>query len=241
MPQDNEVLLHQAQISTNYVRILLAKLSQKNSVDIDSFLAGRNLDKALLVRQDGMLPMSTFLLLMEEAAATTHDPCLGLHYYEDIDFKDLGIFGYALLNSESLGDALALSCRYYCLFQSDMKITLSTSGDRAQVAYQITARNLPYSRQDSEMTIMAIAMVVRRLIDDNWRPEAVYFQHPAPADTSEHKRLLCSNLHFDHPVNKIVFDKALLQAPVSNADTKLSQSLEATLEQLLTLRQLPSE
>ena len=241
MPHSLDVPLHQPEISANYVLILLDYLQEKASVDADHFLVGLGLDRDLVAREDSMVPMATFLMLMEEAAAYVGDPNLGLHYYEDLNFQDIGIFGYAVLNAGTLGEAFALASRYYCLFQSDVELKVSTSGDTAELSYQITARSLPYSRQDSEMTIAALVSMARLFLGTDWQPDLVCFQHAAPADTGEHHRLLCPRVHFNQPLNKFSFPITLLDAPVSSADAKLSRSLQATLDQLLTLSQLPSE
>lgn len=241
MTQNKPQLVSPPLISSNFVSALFDYLKVTHRVDSEEFLRKLNLDKDSLVENDTMLPMSTFMMLMEGASAYVNDPDLGLHYYENFDFKELGIFGYAQLNSKNLGSAFAVMGRYYSLIQNDSRIFLTTEEKKAQVTYQITAKNLPYSRQDSEMTIAAVVAMVRQLVDKNWRPDEIHFQHSAPPDTSEHKRILGPHIYFDKPVNKVVFDKALLDKPISNADVTLSRSLTETLEQLLKLNQLPSE
>lgn len=232
--------IHSAQISSNYALALLDYLREKTSVDPVAFLKELKLTEEELVGEQGLIPMATFIMLMEEAAKYLNDPCLGLHYYEELDFRRHGVFGYALLNSKTLGDALALGKRYYCLFQQDTETLIERKGERISLTYAITAKNLPHSRQDAEMTIMSLVALIRQMVDPLWRPDEVHFQHDAPADLSEHKRLLCDKLVFNAPHNRLYFAAAMLDAPFSNVDPQLNQSLTATLNQLLQLRQLPS-
>ncbi len=240
MPHGTDLPLYQPQISATYARILLDYIHEKAGLDSAKFLGELNLSKELVAEEDAMLPLATFLLLMEEAATYVGDPDLGLHYYENFDFRELGVLGYALLNAEVLGEAFVQASRYYCLFQTDTELKLSSHSGVAELSYKITAKNLPYSRQDSEMTIAAFAALARTYLGPDWQPDQVSFQHAAPADTSEHRRLLGPGLLFNQPVNAMRFPQSLLDTPISNADTRLSQSLRNTLEQLLTLSRLPS-
>ncbi|AOS96000.1 HTH-type transcriptional regulator VirS [Microbulbifer aggregans] len=232
--------IYSAQISSNYALALLDYMRER-AVDTDAFLRELKLSEADLGGEHGQMPMATFLMLMEEAAKYLGDPNLGLHYYEGMDFRRHGVFGYALLNSKNLGDALALGNRYYCLFQQDTEMRLERYGDRVSLTYIITAKNLPHSRQDAEMTTMSLMSLVRQMVDPNWRPDEVHFKHDAPADLSEHKRLLCDKLEFNAPYNRLYFAADILDVPFQNADPQLNLSLTSTLNQLLELRQLPSE
>ena len=241
MPSGLDPPVQQPQISAIYVRILLDYLRDRASVDPEVFLSGLNLSGELVADEDSMVPTATFLLLMEEAAAFIEDPDLGLHYYENFDFRAMGVLGYAILNARVLGEALLQVSRYYCLFQTDTEIKLSRHRGLAEFSYQITAKSLPYSRQDSEMTIAAFIAMARIFLGEDWCPDRVSFQHARPADISEHLRLLGPEPLFNQTVNAISFPERLLDATVDSADTRLNQSLASTFEQLLSMRQLPSE
>ncbi|NIB38783.1 AraC family transcriptional regulator [Pseudomaricurvus alkylphenolicus] len=240
MTVEPEFSLHQPCINSVFASLLFDYMEKVANADVDAFLASLQLKRKEIEAQE-QISMANFLLLMEEGAKYLHDPDLGLHYYEKLDYRHLGVLGYALINSKTLGDALNMVMRYYCLFQNDMEHALATTATKAILSYRVTNKNLPPSRQDSEMTLMASLIFIRDCIDSDWRPDEAYFQHPAPEDLSEHKRLICDNLHFNHHANQLVFDKSCLDLAVKNADELLSQSLLSTLEELLKLRQQPSD
>jgi len=232
-----DLSLDEAQISKTYVNILLEHMRNNAMVDTDVFLHQLNVDKDTLVDDEGLMPMSKFVMIVEEAAKYIEDENLGLHFYQNVDFRRLGIFGYVLLNSKTIGEALHFTSRYYCLFQQGMEYKLDINDDFAVLSYNITTKNFPKSRQDAEMTLMGAITLVRFLYGGIWEPAAVHFTHAAPEDLSEHIKLLGSNVHFNKPVNRVFIDKKLLNIPVHNIDVQLKKSLTITMEQLLSINQ----
>ncbi|MEP0357248.1 MAG: AraC family transcriptional regulator [Paraglaciecola sp.] len=233
----NHLSLDEAQISKTYVNILLEHMRNRAMADTDIFLSQLNVDKDSLIDDEGLMPMSKFVMILEEAAKYIGDENLGLHYYQHVDFRRLGIFGYVLLNSTTIGEALYFSSRYYCLFQQGMEYNLVVEDDIATLTYNITTKNCPKSRQDAEMTLMGAVTLIRFLYDGLWQPSAVHFSHEAPDDTSEHTKLLGSSVHFNKSFNCLFFEKKLLNAPVHNIDIQLKKSLTITMEQLLSINQ----
>jgi len=237
MTNSNLLPLDEAKISKTYVNILLEHMRNKAMADTDSFLKQLQIEKDTLVDDEGLMPMSQFVMIIEEAAKYIDDVNLGLHYYQNIDFRRLGIFGYVLLNSTTIGEAFSFSSRYYCLFQQGMEYKLLIEGNTASLTYNITTKNFPKSRQDAEMTLMGAVTLVRVLYNVTWQPTAVHFSHQAPDDISEHIKLLGSNIHFNKPVNRLFFEKKLLDVSVHDVDLQLKKSLSTTMEQLLSVSQ----
>lgn len=51
------------------------------------------------------VPIRDFFALLDAAAAAARDPHLGMHVYEQFDFADLGLLGFALLSARNVGAA----------------------------------------------------------------------------------------------------------------------------------------
>ncbi|HYY42110.1 MAG TPA: helix-turn-helix domain-containing protein, partial [Pyrinomonadaceae bacterium] len=62
---------------------------------------------------------------------------------------------------------------------------------------------------------------------------SVSFQHPQPADTTEHRRIFRAPVHFDQPRNELVLDRALLALPLARADAGLCALLDRHAQELL--------
>lgn len=181
------------------------------------------------------LSMAQFIALLEEAASLTGDPDLGLHYYQDSDWEDLGLFGFATLHAETVADAIALDCRHSQMVQSHTDFSLDVQPDGKLVYdYRLLAPELPMSRHDNDMAIAGLVYAIRSLTDNpDWVPLRADFMHSQPRDTEGYRQCLkdCP-LVFDAPVNRLVIDAACAATPVAGRDSRLFSVLEADLERL---------
>lgn len=66
----------------------------------------------------------------------------------------------------------------------------------------------------------------------------VGFEHPKPADVSEHQRIFQSSLFFEKPENALVFNGDCLEFPVFTADQELLDILEQYAQKLLKRKEL---
>lgn len=222
-----------AQISVAFARVI-SRYLQRNGIDPLPLLTANGLTEAQLQQDDQLIPMAAFLALLDEAALAAKDPFLGLHIYEDMDFTDLGLLGYTMLNATTLSDYWQATLRYYNVYQGESEQKLIIKEDCIELTYRITDTSLPYCRHDSEMSIMFDIMFLRQLLGDDWVPLAVHFQHPAPADTGEYQRVIQAPVVFNQPTNKLVVERSLLDFAITNADQRLFNVLKASLETLRT-------
>ena len=64
-------------------------------------------------------------------------------------------------------------------------------------------------------------------------PTEVRFQHPAPADVSEHQRIFRCPVSFNQVDNALVFPRRLLSTPLGQADAEVRRLFDAYAERLL--------
>lgn len=224
-----------------FIESFLRYLEKKYSVDINEFLQQLSLDRDSLEMGEGVASHVTYTMLIGEASKYIGKPNLGLHYMAELDFRELGLFGYALLNSKTIGDGVKMANRYYSLFQSGSRNKLKVHGNKVHWSYQLLDHTMPYHRLDVELEMMGMITMIRQQMGNTWQPDEVYFQYPAPLDISEYEELFCSSLCFNHSINQVVFDKDLLDVPIRGSDHILGMVLEKTLEQRLKLRRLAAE
>jgi AraC-like DNA-binding protein len=76
--------------------------------------------------------------------------------------------------------------------------------------------------------LRAITLPLKRLTNNAVRPAAIHFNHPQPADTSEHQRI------FDCPRNEMVLHRKDLAQPILLANPQLLSQLEQFAREMLT-------
>src|ERR1700752_1236672 len=140
-------------------------------------------------KQQQHLVHSEILSNNTAAVALTGDDNFGLHISESVNLSAFDVVGYCALNSSTLGAAFARVARYHSIWTDGALFTLETADDTSAIVYRYSDPSIREHRQDSEMTLATVRILCRS-IATRLRSDDVEFQHAAPADLSEHCRLL---------------------------------------------------
>jgi AraC-like DNA-binding protein len=173
------------------------------------------------------------MLLSEHAARITRDVAFGLHVGEQVEQRNYGVVGYAVITSETLGEALCSLVRYLPIWTNVGAFRLDIEGAVAHFRWEYANCSLPESRQDCEMTMATVARFKLLSSGGSWRPREVWFQHPKPKDTSEHARIFRAPVRFGMPANCILLDSKLLQMPLRKAGVHFRRDVIEAAEELL--------
>jgi AraC-like DNA-binding protein len=168
---------------------------------------------------------------LEGAALRVGDAHFGVHVWEDFDFGDLGLLGFALLSAADVGSALRTLMRYGGIFQDCDAGELIVEGNRAHVLYRLSPCDLPLSRHDCDMSTAFNVFLLRKVLDPVWSPLAVQLQYPAPAPAllGEYERVFGSRPTFGAATNQIIFERAVLEQPIHSSDKRLYTIIEQNL------------
>jgi len=177
------------------------------------------------------VPLRDFFALLDSAADCARDPHLGLHVYEQFDFADLGLLGFALLSAKDVGSALRILMRYGAIFQDCDDGQLLVERTHAYLWYRVNAPTLPLSRHDCDMSTAFTVFFLRKVVDPAWAPLAVQLQHPAPEPPllAEYERVFACPLSFGAATNQVTLPSELLEAPIRSSDKRLFDIIERNL------------
>ena len=87
-------------------------------------------------------------------------------------------------------------------------------------------------RQATELTIGVTVRILRGLLGERWRPEAVVFQHPSPERLAAHRRVLGVMPAFGHDFTGIILLTRHLAASIVSADPETARQLQRYVDQL---------
>ena len=181
------------------------------------------------------IPIGQLVALYESAARLTNDDAFGLHVGERTELHSFDLLGYIIVNSPTLGEALHRTTRYLPIWTDGARIRLHPDGSVVRVSWEYIDESITECRQGSEMCLLTVAQVGRFLLRSaNWMLREVRFQHPAPRDSAEHKRLFRAPVYFHREANELILDSATLRSPVRDADRRLCDVLIGYAEHLLT-------
>lgn len=191
------------------------------------------LDPKLIDDPDNRIPFAQFVALYEQAARLTGDDAFGLHVGERTSPTRFDVLGYVVINSPTFGAAFDRLARYHAIWTDGAGFTLTEAGPHVRLSYNYVAGVAPPRRHDCEMTFAIAVAFTRRMTGVAWQPHAVAFEHPQPADITEHARIFRAPLRFAQPRNELVFDRALLALPLIRADASLYAVLDRHAQDLL--------
>lgn len=183
------------------------------------------------------IPGHIMRTLWSSAVAMTGDEHFGLHTAERFRMAAISLVGYVLMNCRTLGEALDRLARYTNLFSEGLRYRISRDGALVHIDLDIVRDRENYLLDSPRHPIEgSLASTLRGLASLSGRPVdpvAVWFQHEAPGDLSEHRRILRAPVHFNMPANRLTVPADVLTVPIASADARLLQLFEGHAEQAL--------
>src|SRR5690606_33942494 len=219
VPMDAHATLASS-VSVAYLQGLLDYLDRLGFAS-DALLAKVQLSPAILAQRDQRIAVSTYLELLGEGVRLSGDADLGLHLGEAMRPGYYGVLGYLIMSCATLADALHRQARYASLVGNLGLVVLDDEPARPDCEPLVAHSWQPFlaqqQRQLSEETLAGWLSFGRWISGLDVTPTEVRFQHPAPADTSEHERIFRCPVLFDQADNALIFPRRLLSVPLNQA------------------------
>lgn len=214
-----------------YARGLLDHLRLQR-LDVAPLLALMGLDEAAMEEPGRTIGADTWLRLWQAAETLSGDPQLGLHVGEVVRPGKYGVLGYVMMSCETLGESLLRQLRYQDLVGKSGRSELVQTGDRCELRWHSAmARG---SRHVGEEHVASWVAFARWILGTPGRdPVEVQFQHPAPADLSEHQRLFRCPMRFSQPHTAVAFEPGLLKLPLRDKNPEMRTLMDRHAEMLL--------
>ena len=172
------------------------------------------------------------LRIVERAAALSSVSGLVLTFGMSASVTRFGPVGFAAMSCATLGDAIVTSIRYASLISSMLRLHLRVTDDVAALELEEV---FPFGAA-GEVIIPSLLIGLwhvgqmltgRPLVGD------VEFNAPEPAYFKEHAGIAPGEVRFNQPVNRLLFERALLDLPLLTADQSTARSTREQCEQAL--------
>lgn len=216
-------------VSIKPVRIcLLAARARGIAVDPAEFDIGPELADPF-----ARVPHAVVARLWRELPERTGDAWFGLHTAELVQGLAFDVVDFATRSCATLGQSLATMVRYARLVHDAYDIRLDELGAIARYAVRFECKP-PMPRQLLEFIMGAWVLRVRRGIDGVARIHELQLPYPAPAEPGEYTRVLGVPVRFDAECAAVLFERAMLAAPLVQFDPNLNAVLTRQAEAMLT-------
>ena len=182
----------------------------------------------------GSVSFRSLCAIYEDAARLSGDDAFGLHVGEWTSAPMYGQLGYVIANSLTFGDALAALSEFQPIWTQAAGLEVRRRRGSVGLRYWHRGAIAPgLRRQESEQMLAALLAFARRALGAPVRPRQVRFEHRAPANLEEHKRIFGAPIVFGADATEIVLPEAWLALTLAHADPILGQLMREQAQTVL--------
>jgi AraC-like DNA-binding protein len=198
----------------------------------EPLLRGAGLSLAEITSPGARVPHDRAMRFWELAVAATGDRLLGLHVALHVEPGVMDLIEYLARCSRTLGESLARTSAYFRLLHDRVEFQVELEGEHA-ILRNLVPRGLATTPAYVENALASAIVMARRMTRQPLPVDAVYFRHPAPAETGEYRDAFRGPVSFGAPVDAALIPRAALDLELLQADSALASILERHVQLLL--------
>jgi AraC-like DNA-binding protein len=199
----------------------ITRLLERSGVDLDALRTRLPREFDLVAGRPADIPLDHGLRLVAGCEQLLGESNFGLRLAEKTDFRDMGIYGYLLLNAQTLGQFLELAAKYFGVLIRTSSIYFASGPRRSRFEYRIESPTSEPVRHDVDWSFGAYVCFARKILGDAWRPQECSVVYPEPENSAEHRDFYGSSLIFGATANAFELDSDLLRVRINDADPEL--------------------
>ncbi|MFD2671722.1 AraC family transcriptional regulator [Marinicrinis sediminis] len=201
--------------------------------DTQLFCEQVGFDLDLLHDAEARISGERYEQLMYQAADFLDDDHFGLHQGQLTDMADLGILGYVMMHSGTIGESLIAYRRYNDILCSGFNLNWQIEGDEVRLRFYSENPIKPMSRHCTEDMVSSIYQMIGHLSNRRIQVRALTFQHSAPDHRSLYESIFGVTPLFEQETNEMLLSKTVLEAPILYANARLREMFERLAEETM--------
>jgi len=227
---------HKARVVGPYAKTAV-DTARELGADLDALARACGLDD--LQRLPDNVPVPAYLALLDAAAAQLKAPLFGLEVGRRQRLSTFASYGLVLCTCADFRAAAEQTRRFEGLAHDLGRSEIVEQGEVARYRWHSPWLAEPGARHLADSVLAGIQTFAHWLAGRPLPVIEVAFTHDAPEGVAaaDYERVFGAPVRFGAPVTEAVFPAAVLDAPVSNADTSLFLALARTAEERLAARE----
>ena len=184
---------------------------------------------------DGRLNLEQAQLDRAISYTIRHVPDISLRMFAKAELTDLGMMGYAVINSDNLGKALNFLYRYHELTSDRYIDTMTVDNGVVVVTPVPLMSHLQEFRSIAEESFAGNWRTLQLLLGDavEYSEVSVHFAFPAPHYKSTYAEVFDCRIEFDAERTELRFPDKWLEHPIASANRTMSDVCTAMCERLM--------
>jgi AraC-like DNA-binding protein len=187
---------------------------------------------------DRKIPFGAVLHLLEDSARAAGIEDFGVRLAERRGLSNLGPIGLLVREQPTVRQAIEAYIRYGWLHAESIVLRLEEPGDVVILSVALlVARPVPV-RQAQDLTVAMLYRVLKTLLGEAWRPQAVCLTHAAPRDLTSHHRVFGAPVEFGRDFNGLVCLARDLDRTIPGSDPVMARYIQRYVETLAAHRRV---
>ena len=220
--------------------LLLLTYAEQRGIDTDELMQAASLTPEALKDPDSRIPLSAQLKLWRALIEHTESAACGLEIGRSVSAEQLGVVGYTMAYSQTLGQAYQRLARYMRIISEATIFEVVHCADSARLQFT-THPYLVALRHPIEGQVAAILTVGRKITQTDFVPLEISLPTTKPINTRIYRETFRCRLRFDQPEAAFVLTTDQMQLPLNAADGTLSGYLEELASAKLHALRTPQE
>ena len=201
-------------------------------VSRDTLLREAKLDERQVRDPDSRIPLTAVTRLWRVVTKHSPDPAIGLRLGADARVRELGLVGYAMAFSSTLGSALRRLGHYSRIVSDALVVSLETQGEATWLRVDVQPA-LRVFRPAVDARLSAVLSVCREITGAPIAPLIVQLPYRRPPEVKDYETFFAAPLEFGALATAFLLRNEDLARPVAVADPTLTGYLDRLADQAL--------
>lgn len=222
-------------IYPTYKVAVLGSVLAGNGISIESLLDGTGIDPDAIHSSATRISRRQLVSTYKNAARLSPIAGVGLAAGQRLHVSEYGMYGYALISSANLQEALALSIKYHQLATPTVTMTLSIDDDDTLASFGMhDVLNMddliPFNL---ELQFSLVLSLFRDMVGEDFKFKAIRATYADPGYTEKYRELFECPVYFEQPKNELIFDEWWLAKPLVRSNPITAEHTREICRQIL--------
>lgn len=208
---------------------LLAGTLRGCGIDPEPLFRQAGIDLARAADPDARVETRRMLDVWGLAIEATGNPCVGLLAARQFQPAALHGLGFAWLASDTLHDALNRLVRYSRFINSATEFRMEAGAETTDLVAVIPDIFPNYVPAGADLGMAVFLRMCQITTGEALLPVHVSLQRPRPDCEAEFVRVFGASIDYDRPDNRLRFDNAVLNRPLTTANPELARINDQTV------------
>lgn len=198
----------------------------EQGISVEAFLAGTGLTKDDIYSNNTRISHCQLIAAYKNTVALSKHPAIGLLAGNRLGVTDYGLYGYALISSATLREALLFSIKYHQMATPTVRMFLHIDEAKDMVSFRMEDRTKIESlyRFNLEVQFGLVLSLFKEMAGPNFRFSEVHAKFPNYGHQHTYEEIFECKTFFKQRYNELIFDIKWLDKPLVNANSMTAQT-----------------